>query len=221
MIHIADQLVETGKFVPFALRSSRWNLLTCTRGIFLYFPQIIINIEKQASEADAKCNDILERINFMVSHLENIRLFEATKSVMQEYRRFSRIARKTGETEIGMNLDSLAGNLSWKVYACGHQLLEGLRIQSASCLAGRRSRGKDRGMYKIRPMPRLWWGYWNPSYIIRVKFPKVPEVVLEDGLVDDFVSVIGEENGAFSMRMVSDHLIKWYRRGLLLVHNLL
>ena len=52
--------------------------------------KIIIDIERRAQDVDAKCNDILERLTFMLSHLPIVRkmhdegtLMQATKQVVE------------------------------------------------------------------------------------------------------------------------------------------
>jgi len=71
-MHIADNLADLGKTLPFV--SPAFVLL-----------KIIIDIEKTAREAESKCTDLLERINFMMGNLtvlETVSVTEAVKGVV-------------------------------------------------------------------------------------------------------------------------------------------
>ncbi|KAI8582669.1 hypothetical protein K450DRAFT_226363 [Umbelopsis ramanniana AG] len=71
-MHIADNLADIGKVLPFV--SPAFVLL-----------KIIIDIEKKARDAEAKCTDLLERINFMMGNLtvlEKVSVTEAVKGVV-------------------------------------------------------------------------------------------------------------------------------------------
>ncbi|TFK32307.1 hypothetical protein BDQ12DRAFT_671195 [Crucibulum laeve] len=59
-MQILDQLADMGKALPFI--APAFVLL-----------KIIIDVEKRAQDVDAKCNDLLERINFMLGHLPDVK----------------------------------------------------------------------------------------------------------------------------------------------------
>ncbi|KAF8489053.1 hypothetical protein JB92DRAFT_2836168 [Gautieria morchelliformis] len=65
-IHILDQVSDLGKAMPFVAPAF----------VLLKF---IIEVEKKARDADAKCSDLLERITFMLSHLPALKTVEIIK----------------------------------------------------------------------------------------------------------------------------------------------
>ncbi|KAF8586924.1 hypothetical protein K439DRAFT_1339637 [Ramaria rubella] len=72
-ILILDQLIDLGKVLPFI--SPAFIIL-----------KIIIDIEQRAKDADAKCNDLLERITFMLGHLpilKHVQVMDATRQVVE------------------------------------------------------------------------------------------------------------------------------------------
>ncbi|RXW11459.1 hypothetical protein EST38_g14396 [Candolleomyces aberdarensis] len=76
-IEVFSSLSDVGKAIPFVAPA------------FILL-KIIIDIERRAQDVDAKCNDILERITFLLSHLPIVRkmhdegtLMQATKQVAE------------------------------------------------------------------------------------------------------------------------------------------
>ena len=65
-IQVLDQVSELGKSMPFVAPAF----------VLLKF---IIEVEKKARDADVKCNDLLERITFMLSHLPALKGVEIIK----------------------------------------------------------------------------------------------------------------------------------------------
>ncbi|KAJ3051910.1 hypothetical protein HK097_007078 [Rhizophlyctis rosea] len=71
-IHIADGLVDLGKTLPFVAP------------IFTVL-KVIIDVEQKARDAASKCEDLLERINFMTSQLlvlKKVKIIETVQSVV-------------------------------------------------------------------------------------------------------------------------------------------
>ncbi|KJA16821.1 hypothetical protein HYPSUDRAFT_219231 [Hypholoma sublateritium FD-334 SS-4] len=64
-IQVLDQISEVGKVVPFV--SPAFVIL-----------KIIIDLERRAVDVDIKCNDLLERITFLLSHLPMLKKVEIT-----------------------------------------------------------------------------------------------------------------------------------------------
>ncbi|KAI8605281.1 hypothetical protein EDD21DRAFT_299743, partial [Dissophora ornata] len=134
MIQLADKLVDVGKAVPFIAPA-------------FVILKIIIDIEKKAREADEKCQDLMERINFMVSHvliLEKIEVMDTLKTVLQRvqdalkeaaslieaYRKQGKIARRLKMSNT-QNFESMAGKIS----TCSSDLMMSLQIQQTGDLS--------------------------------------------------------------------------------------
>ncbi|KAG0219442.1 hypothetical protein B0O80DRAFT_492641 [Mortierella sp. GBAus27b] len=134
MIQLADKLVDVGKAVP----------LIAPAFVIL---KIIIDIEQKAREVDEKCQDLMERINFMISHvlvLERIEVMDTLRSVLlrvqetlkeaaaliEAYRKQGKIARrlKTSNTQ---NFETMAG----KITSCSSDLMMSLQIQQTGDLS--------------------------------------------------------------------------------------
>ncbi|KAG0235855.1 hypothetical protein BGW41_000647 [Actinomortierella wolfii] len=132
MIDLAEKLVDVGKVMPFI--SPAFVVL-----------KIIIDIETKAREADEKCLDLVERINFLVSHLlvlERIHdvenLMETLQVVIQKvndtlkeaaalieaYRKQNKITRRLRTSNV-QNFDQMAT----KITTCSSDLLMSLQIQ--------------------------------------------------------------------------------------------
>ncbi|KAG0329932.1 hypothetical protein BGZ99_010043 [Dissophora globulifera] len=128
LIQLADKLVDIGKTVPFIAPA-------------FVILKIIIDIEQKARDADAKCNDLLDRINFMVSNitvLEKIKVIDPLKviiekmnntlkqaaSLIQTYRKQGAIARR-----LHMSNSQNFGQMAQKISACSQDLMLSLQIQ--------------------------------------------------------------------------------------------
>ncbi|KAG0199824.1 hypothetical protein BGX28_006981 [Mortierella sp. GBA30] len=128
LVQLADKLVDIGKTVPFIAPA-------------FVILKLIIDVEQKARDADAKCNDLLERINFMVSNitvLEKVKAIDPlmaviTKmndtlkqaaSLIQAYRRQGPIARRLNMSN-SQNFIHMAGKIS----ACSQDLMLSLQIQ--------------------------------------------------------------------------------------------
>lgn len=71
-IQVLETLSEVGKTIPFVAPA------------FILL-KIIVDVEKRAQDVDAKCNDLVERISFMLSHLpalKGIEILPATRQVI-------------------------------------------------------------------------------------------------------------------------------------------
>jgi len=71
-IQIMESLSDLGRALPFV--APAFVLLS-----------LIIQIEKQARDADAKCNDLVDRITFMIGHLavlRDVKIMDTTKQVI-------------------------------------------------------------------------------------------------------------------------------------------
>ncbi|TFK31413.1 hypothetical protein BDQ12DRAFT_671884, partial [Crucibulum laeve] len=73
-MQILDQLADIGKAAPFI--APAFVLL-----------KIIIDVEKRAQDVDAKCNDLLERINFMLGHLPDVKDLDVSGSTQRVIQR--------------------------------------------------------------------------------------------------------------------------------------
>ncbi|KAF9203825.1 hypothetical protein BGZ49_006005 [Haplosporangium sp. Z 27] len=128
LIQLADKLVDVGKTVPFVAPA-------------FVILKVIIDIEKKARDADAKCNDLLERINFMVSNitvLEKVKAIDPLKAVVDKmndilkkaaslieaYRKQGAIARRLNMSN-SQNFIAMAG----KITSCTQDLMLSLQIQ--------------------------------------------------------------------------------------------
>ncbi|PPQ92844.1 hypothetical protein CVT25_004332 [Psilocybe cyanescens] len=98
-IQVLESLSEVGKELPFIAPA------------FILL-KIIIDVEKRAQDADAKCNDLVERVTFMLSHLpalKDVKILAATRefivkrveevlkdatALILTYRKQSRVARR-------------------------------------------------------------------------------------------------------------------------------
>ncbi|KAF9905321.1 hypothetical protein EC991_001743 [Linnemannia zychae] len=138
MIHLADKLVDVGKIVPFIAPA-------------FVILKIIIDIEQKAREVDEKCLDLMERINFLVSHLvvleriHNVEaLMETLTTVLQKvqdtlkeaaalieaYRKQSKIARRLRMNNM-QSFELMAG----KITSCSSDLMMSLQIQQTGDLS--------------------------------------------------------------------------------------
>ncbi|KAI1288891.1 hypothetical protein EDD11_009565 [Mortierella claussenii] len=134
MIQLADKLVDVGKSVPFIAPA-------------FVILKIIIDIEQKAREADEKCQDLMERINFMVSHvlvLEQIEVIETLKTVLQRvqetlkeaaalieaYRKQGKIVRRLKMSNT-QNFEAMASRIT----SCSSDLMMSLQIQQTGDLS--------------------------------------------------------------------------------------
>ncbi|KAG0333339.1 hypothetical protein BG000_009242 [Podila horticola] len=138
MINLAEKLVDVGKVVPFIAPA-------------FVILKIIIDIEQKAREADEKCLDLMERINFLVSHLvvlERIHNIEAmmdtlvtvlqkvqdtlkeAAALIEAYRKQSKIVRRLRMSNM-QNFELMAG----KITACSSDLMMSLQIQQTGDLS--------------------------------------------------------------------------------------
>ncbi|KAG0379427.1 hypothetical protein BGX24_000450 [Mortierella sp. AD032] len=138
MITLAEKLVDVGKVVPFIAPA-------------FVILKIIIDIEQKAREVDEKCLDLMERINFLVSHLivlERIHNVEAmmdtltvvlqkvqdtlkeAAALIEAYRKQSKIARRL-RTSNTQNFEQMAG----KITTCSSDLMMSLQIQQTGDLS--------------------------------------------------------------------------------------
>ncbi|KAK5805700.1 hypothetical protein F5H01DRAFT_354283 [Linnemannia elongata] len=138
MIQLADKLVDVGKIVPFIAPA-------------FVILKIIIDIEQKAREVDEKCVDLMERINFLVSHLvvlERIHNVEAmmdtltavlqkvqdtlkeAAALIEAYRKQSKIARRLRMSNM-QNFEQMAG----KITTCSSDLMMSLQIQQTGDLS--------------------------------------------------------------------------------------
>ncbi|KAF9975537.1 hypothetical protein BGZ73_000797 [Actinomortierella ambigua] len=129
LIQLADKLVDLGKTIPFIAPA------------FLIL-KVIIDVESKVREVDMKCNDLLERISFLVSHLfvlEKIKTVdESVKQVVERmhvilkeaaalieaYRKQSAIARRL-KVSNNQNFTEMAA----KVAQVAEDLMFSLQIQ--------------------------------------------------------------------------------------------
>lgn len=79
-IQVLDQVSELGKAMPFVAPAF----------VLLKF---IIQVEKKARDADAKCNDLLERITFMLSHLPALKDVEVIKPTQMVIERMNGVLK--------------------------------------------------------------------------------------------------------------------------------
>ncbi|KAF8926982.1 hypothetical protein BGZ47_002428 [Haplosporangium gracile] len=138
MIHLADKLVDVGKVVPFIAPA-------------FVILKIIIDIEQKAREVDEKCLDLMERINFLVSHLvvleriHNVEnMMDTLTTVLQKvqdtlkeaaalieaYRKQSKIARRLRISNM-QSFEQMAG----KITTCSSDLMMSLQIQQTGDLS--------------------------------------------------------------------------------------
>ncbi|KAF8507522.1 hypothetical protein BU17DRAFT_57364 [Hysterangium stoloniferum] len=75
-ISILDQIADLGKTVPFIAPT-------------FVILKVIIEIEKKARDVDVKCNDLLERVTFMVGHLSVLKSVELSPSTQQVIERMN------------------------------------------------------------------------------------------------------------------------------------
>lgn len=134
LIQLADKLVDIGKSVPFIAPA------------FIIL-KIIIDIEQKARDADAKCEDLLERINFMVSNItvlekveaidplkvvieKTISTLKSAASLIQAYRKQGAIARR-----LNMSNSQNFVQMAQKIMACSQDLMLSLQIQQTGDLS--------------------------------------------------------------------------------------
>ncbi|KAF9134656.1 hypothetical protein BGW39_006245 [Mortierella sp. 14UC] len=138
MINLADKLVDVGKIVPFIAPA-------------FVILKIIIDIEQKAREVDEKCLDLMERINFLISHLvvlERIHNVEAmmdtltavlqkvqdtlkeAAALIEAYRKQSKIARRLRMSNM-QNFEQMAV----KITTCSSDLMMSLQIQQTGDLS--------------------------------------------------------------------------------------
>ncbi|KAF9341958.1 hypothetical protein BGZ91_008050 [Linnemannia elongata] len=134
LIQLADKLVDIGKSVPFIAPA------------FIIL-KIIIDIEQKARDADAKCEDLLERINFMVSNItvlekveaidplkvvieKTISTLKSAASLIQAYRKQGSIARR-----LNMSNSQNFVQMAQKIMACSQDLMLSLQIQQTGDLS--------------------------------------------------------------------------------------
>ncbi|KAF9154538.1 hypothetical protein BG015_000682 [Linnemannia schmuckeri] len=128
LVQLAEKLVDIGKTVPFIAPA-------------FVILKVIIDVEQKARDVDIKCNDLLERINFMVSNLTVLervpaidplvavieRTTETLKraaSLIQAYRKQGKIARRLNMSN-GANFDAMASSIA----TCSQDLMLSLQIQ--------------------------------------------------------------------------------------------
>ncbi|KAG2173668.1 hypothetical protein INT43_005088 [Umbelopsis isabellina] len=132
-MHIADNLADLGKTLPFV--APAFVLL-----------RIIIDIEKKARDAETKCTDLLERINFMMGNLtvlEKVSVTEAVKGVVSRIEKSLKSAvdlitayRKQGVIARRLNLgnkDKFEANAT-KIKDITGDLMISLQIQQSGQL---------------------------------------------------------------------------------------
>ncbi|KAF9925242.1 hypothetical protein FBU30_004960 [Linnemannia zychae] len=129
LIQLADKLVDIGKTVPFIAPA-------------FVILKVIIDVEQKARDVDMKCNDLLERISFMVSNLtvlERVQVIDPLRAVIertndtlkraasliQAYRRQGKIARRLNMSN-GANFTAMASSIA----ACSQDLMLSLQIQT-------------------------------------------------------------------------------------------
>ncbi|KAF9319971.1 hypothetical protein BG003_007656 [Podila horticola] len=134
LVQLADKLVDIGKTVPFIAPA-------------FVILKLIIDVETRARDADSKCTDLLERINFMVSNitvLEKVKAIDPlvaviesmnetlkqAASLIQAYRKQGAIARRLNMSN-GQNFTSMAQ----KITACSQDLMLSLQIQQTGDLS--------------------------------------------------------------------------------------
>ncbi|ORZ14421.1 hypothetical protein BCR41DRAFT_306823 [Lobosporangium transversale] len=134
LIQLADKLVDVGKVVPFIAPA-------------FVILKIIIDVEQKARDVDAKCTDLLERINFMVSNLtvlEKIPINDSIKvvidktnntlkqaaSLIQTYRKQGTIARRLNMSN-SQNFIQMAVDIT----TCTQDLMLSLQIQQTGDLS--------------------------------------------------------------------------------------
>ena len=132
-IQVMQQVSDIGSALPFV--APAFVLLS-----------LIIQIEQQARDADAKCNDLVDRIAFMLGHLAVLRrveVMDVTKqvidrmiltlqdaaSLIQAYRKQSLIARRLNVN----NRDKFASCVL-AVNSCSNDLMMSLQIQQSGQL---------------------------------------------------------------------------------------
>ncbi|KAK3825763.1 MAG: hypothetical protein J3Q66DRAFT_277887 [Benniella sp.] len=128
LIQLADKLVDVGKVVPFIAPA------------FIIL-KLIIDVEQRARENDTKCNDMVERINFMVGNvmvLEKIKVIDPLRAVIervnetlkqaasliQTYRKQGAIARR-----LNISHSQNFALMAQKVTECSQDLMLTLQIQ--------------------------------------------------------------------------------------------
>ncbi|KAG0094306.1 hypothetical protein BGZ93_007393 [Podila epicladia] len=134
LIQVADKLVDIGKTVPFIAPA-------------FVILKLIIDVETRARDADTKCTDLLERINFMVSNitvLEKVKAIDPliaviesmnetlkqAASLIQAYRKQGAIARRLNMSN-GQNFTLMAQRIT----ACSQDLMLSLQIQQTGDLS--------------------------------------------------------------------------------------
>ncbi|KAF9301261.1 hypothetical protein BGZ74_006928 [Mortierella antarctica] len=134
LIQLADKLVDIGKSVPFIAPA------------FIIL-KVIIDIEQKARDVDAKCEDLLERINFMVSNItvlekveaidplkvvieKTISTLKSAASLIQAYRKQGAIARR-----LNMSNSQNFVQMAQKIMACSQDLMLSLQIQQTGDLS--------------------------------------------------------------------------------------
>ncbi|KAF9971886.1 hypothetical protein BGZ73_005054 [Actinomortierella ambigua] len=138
MISLTERLVDVGKVVPFIAPA-------------FVILKIIIDTEAKAREVDERCLDLMERINFLVSHLvvlERIHNVEAmmdtlmiviqkvhdtlkeAAALIEAYRKQSRITRRLKMTN-RQDFEQMAA----KVTTCSSELMMSLQIQQTGDLS--------------------------------------------------------------------------------------
>ncbi|KAG0043107.1 hypothetical protein BGZ83_011821 [Gryganskiella cystojenkinii] len=134
LIQLADKLVDIGKAVPFIAPA------------FIIL-KIIIDIEQKARDADAKCEDLLERINFMVSNimvLEKVKVIDPLKVVIEKMNDTLKMAaslirtyRKQGAIARRLNMSNSQNfvHMADKIMGCSQDLMLSLQIQQTGDLS--------------------------------------------------------------------------------------
>lgn len=132
-IQVLEQLSDIGRALPFV--APAFVLLS-----------LIIQIEKQARDADAKCNDLVDRLTFMLGHLavlRRVKMMDVTRqvidrmiltlrdaaSLIQAYRKQSLIARRLNVS----NGDKFASCVQ-AVNLCSSDLMMSLQIHQSGQL---------------------------------------------------------------------------------------
>ncbi|KAL0950249.1 hypothetical protein HGRIS_010233 [Hohenbuehelia grisea] len=132
-IQVLGQLADLGKTLPFVAPA------------FILL-KIIVDVENGAREVDVKCNDLLERITFMLSHLpllETLTITDATRAVIdrinvvlkqaaaliEAYRKQGKVARRL---TLG-NKEKFA-TCALSVNSCINDLMMSLQIHQTSQL---------------------------------------------------------------------------------------
>ncbi|KAI8910735.1 hypothetical protein DFJ77DRAFT_432830 [Powellomyces hirtus] len=132
-VKLANGLVDIGKSMPFVAP------------IFTIL-KVIIDVEQKARDAASKCDDLIERINFMVSHLlvlKNVHVYETVELVVQRMEKVLKDAaalitayRKQGKIARRLNMSNKENFITAgeEIQAVTGDLMLSLQIQQTGQL---------------------------------------------------------------------------------------